>query len=549
MSRSLSITLAWAIGLGGAFLPASAQEPLPEGDFAIVCHIEDEINDGIAVVVERAVREAENAKLLIFVIDTPGGRVDSAINITQSILKASCPTAAYIKGMGAMSAGAIISYACDHIIMAPATQIGASAPVMMGAEPSEVMNQKSVSFVRAIYRSLAEEKGHNALIGEAMVDGDLEIYAVRNDDDTVTVFLVEDGETVEESGSAIHPEMGELVDQVFDSSEGAEDSPIKKVLEKFMGGTQKPGADDLDEEAVAPKKRGRPADLPEGAVRISARGELLTLTTQESVRWGLAMSSQKSIEDTMEFLDFGEMAIVTIEPTWAEALFAFLTNPMISGLLVMCAMGGIYLEVRTPGFGLPGIIGVTCLAIFFGAHYVIGLADWLDLTLVLLGLLLIVIELFALPGFGLAGLAGVLSLLTGLYLSLTRVAIPQFDWDFDRLGNAGQTITVASLLFIALNMLLWKLFPKTPLFKWLILEEAQTVEAGYTVQTTAQEQSAVGLTGVTTSMLRPSGRGRFGAKTYDIVTRGEFLEAGAPVRIIQAEGNRHVVTALEEDSA
>src|SRR5690606_32561983 len=126
--------------------PDSGSGTPPESGYVVIAKIEGEIDDGVAVVVERAVAEAANADGLVFVIDTPGGRVDSAIAITRSIMSAKCPTVAYVEGMGAISAGAIISYSCDHIVMAPASNIGASTPITMGAqdEASQV-TEKSMS--------------------------------------------------------------------------------------------------------------------------------------------------------------------------------------------------------------------------------------------------------------------------------------------------------------------------------------------------------------------------------------------------------------------
>ena len=109
-----------------------------EEDFVVVCPIDGDILDGIAVVVKRAVtEEAQGAKAILFIIDTYGGRVDSAIDIANTIMEAPAPTIAFIKGRGAISAGALISYACDQIVMAPGANIGASTPVVPGMEMTE----------------------------------------------------------------------------------------------------------------------------------------------------------------------------------------------------------------------------------------------------------------------------------------------------------------------------------------------------------------------------------------------------------------------------
>jgi len=232
--------------------------------------------------------------------------------------------------------------------------------------------------------------------------------------------------------------------------------------------------------------------------------------------------------------------------TWSEALFAFLTSPMISGLLLLCGIAGVYIEFKTPGFGLPGILGGVCLSIYFGSRLVIGLAEWLDLLLVIVGLLLLVAEIFLIPGFGVAGVSGMLCLAVGIYLSLTRVPIPEYTWDFMRLRDAGITVMLASLLFILLIMVTWKVFPQTRLARGLILAHTESAAAGYTVQSDSDHRAALGLQGKAATMLRPSGRGRLGTTSYDVVTRGEFIDADRPIQIIEVEGNRYVVRETEE---
>ncbi len=529
--------------------PEPAPEPVPAtvpGGFVVVCPIEEMVDDGMAVIVERAVREAEGAAALIFEVDTPGGRVDSAIEITKSIMSADCPTIAQVQGMGAISAGALISYACDHIVMASGTNIGASAPIIMGgAEPSEEVNEKTKSFLRGRYRALGEEKGHSPLLGEAMVDAGVELRGYMEEDGTFAIFRVDRDSEDGARGRGFSERFDELKRLV------REESP--ESLEEFL-------ADEaieivrqiLKEDEVAPEDAAAQRDedeqaeiLSDGTELICGAGELLTLTSNEAWRYGLIPVKCNSLAETMSYHGYHGMGVKRITPTWSEALFRWLTSPMISGLLLMLGVGGLYIEIRTPGVGLPGIIGAVCLAIFFGSYLVIGLADWVDILLVVVGIALIAAEVFLIPGFGVAGVAGGVCLVAGLYLSLTRVPIPQYAWDFDRLEDAGQTLFTAAVTFAALTLVSWKILPKTPFARWLVLSNAQLATAGYVVQTEAQTTAAMGLRGVSASMLRPAGRGRFGLRRYNVVTRGEFIEKGRPIEIIEAEGNRYVVVERE----
>ncbi len=459
----------------------------PTEPFVVVCPVEDMIDEGINVIVKRAVAEAAGAEALIFVIDTPGGRVDSAVEIAATILNAPVPTIAYLSGnWGAISAGALISFACDHIVMAPGAKIGAATPVMPSTEGMQPTSEKEVSFVRAEFRALAEAKGHNVALAEAMVDKDIALRGYTNEEGRYVVYRVNaldtaDGDTADSAA------LGELI-------------------------------------------------LPEG--------KLLTLTAQEALKYGLIETTAISTREVMGYYGHGDAAVRTIEFTWAEALFRWLTSPTITGLLLLLGVGGLYFELQSPGFGIAGIIGLFCLALFFGSHLVLGLADWLDVTLVLVGIALIAVEVFILPGFGVTGAAGFIMLFAGVYLTLTRVPIPKYSWDFERLTDAGYSLALAFGGFLVLVVLSWRLLPRTPFYGRLVLMDTQDAAAGYVVQA-GDEASAVGLEGVALTMLRPAGRGRFNDKTYDIVSRADFIEKGSPIVIVEVDGNRYVVDRVE----
>jgi membrane-bound ClpP family serine protease len=168
--------------------PADSGDEGP--DQIYVCNIKGPVDEGVKVLVQRAVQEANanEAAAIFFRIDTPGGRVDSAIEITKAIETAKLPTVAYIEGMGAISAGALISFACDTIVMTPGTNMGAATPVMMTPEGATPLGEKEVSFLRAKMRALAESNGHNPDIAQAMVDKDIELRAYTNEQGEYVVF-------------------------------------------------------------------------------------------------------------------------------------------------------------------------------------------------------------------------------------------------------------------------------------------------------------------------------------------------------------------------
>ena len=227
-------------------LPAAAPGAIPPG-YVVVCALDWPVDDAMPVVVARAVREAQGAAALVFLIDTPGGRVDCAIDINERIMSAKCPTIAYVKGMGAISAGALISYSCKHIIMAPGTNIGASAPVMMGMQqlPAEV-DEKTKSFLRSRYRALGEENGHDPVLGEAMVDARIEVHG-RKDAQGKYVFVKYVREQAEEA-----PRPAAKTNDGMDPAERALSGAAEKVIEALGAPGQGVPAPAREENAPAP---------------------------------------------------------------------------------------------------------------------------------------------------------------------------------------------------------------------------------------------------------------------------------------------------------
>ena len=310
---------------------------------------------------------------------------------------------------------------------------------------------------------LGEENGHNPLIGEAMVDPSIELYAA--DDRTApSVFIRSKGPSCGE-----FPERRARIVRGTDAAAGCHgagrwtdsDETLRQIQEAVRSLTgapapppqpAKPDASAEDTSStVSPVPDPAAAltikGLPENARLVSASGKLLTLTTDEALKLGLIKTVSNSPAEALNTLGFGAYRRIDITKTWAEVIFAFLTSPMISGLLLLCGIAGVYLEFKTPGFGIPGILGGIFLALFFGSRLVLGIADWLDVLLVLIGIGLLITEIFFLPGFGVAGAAGILCLMAGIYLALTRVTVPRYTWDFERLRDAGITVVLAATIF------------------------------------------------------------------------------------------------------
>ena len=409
--------------------------------------LEGMIDPGVSAFVERVIEDAEANEVdaIVFEIDTFGGRVDAATVIRDAILDSDALTIAFINKR-AISAGALISLACDKIVMAQAATMGATTPVDgSGTKASD----KVTSYMRAEMRATAERTGRDAKIAEAMVDERVDI----------------------------------------------------------------PG---LSAEA------GRPA----------------TLTTEQSLNYEMADETAESLRDVLRIYDLGEAEVVSIELNWAEHVVRLLTHPVVTSILLAVAMFGLIAEVRTPGWGLGGTLALVALGIFFGSHLVVKLAEWQELALFALGLGLLLVEVIAIPGFGLVGLAGV-----GLMLgSLVITQLGDFQlWSVDEIAAVVVRLSASMIGAFVLSLMMLRSLPKMASFNRLVLETETRASEGYVSSSRDGDDEMVGKEGVTVSELRPAGIALIEERRTDVVTDGEFVAVGQAVRVVEARGNRVVV--------
>ena len=268
---------------------------------------------------------------------------------------------------------------------------------------------------------------------------------------------------------------------------------------------------------------------------VSEKGKLLTLTTEEALKLEVADLQANSIEALLKELNILDTELRSFTPNWAEEVVRFLTHPVVSSLLVSVAMLGIFLELRTPGFGAPGVIGLSSLSLFMWGHWLVQLAGWEELLLALLGVFLFALELFVIPGFGIVGILGLLALLGALVMSTLGAGSHSgfVLWAVVRMG-------FSVVLAIVLTALFLKFLPKLPIGRKLILSTALDTSDGFSSAPPSDYQW-LGRTGLAHSTLRPAGIADFQGHRVDVVSDGEFIDAGAPIRVLHVDGNRIVV--------
>ena len=316
---------------------------------------------------------------------------------------------------------------------------------------------------------------------------------------------------------------------------GQPGAPAQPVEEKTVSYVRK-------EFRATAETRKRPPLIAEAMVDADVeipgliqKGKLLTLTTEEALKHKVADFRAETIESVLEHLGLAGSQVRRVSPNWAEELVRFLTNPIVSSLLMTIGMLGIILEIRTPGFGVPGVLGITSLGLFFWGHWLVQLAGWEEMLLVGSGLALLVLEVFVIPGFGLAGVLGIGALLAGLSLSLIGGGA---TWEF--VIKAVGRVIISIFLALAASLVMLRFLPRLPFGRRLILETGLPAGEGY-ASAPAGDSSWLGKSGTVFSPLRPAGIAEIDGERVDVVSDGEFIDSGTPIVVTRVDGNRIVV--------
>ena len=483
--------------------PNNSREDLPTAKAAvIVC--KGLIDDGLYKSIRRRTQIArdEGAEYLIYEIQTYGGLVDAADNICKYLILEvgkEAHTVAYIT-TEAMSAGAMISVSCRDIIMLENTQIGDCAPMILvpGQKLEGVEREKTESFIRGLFDRAAGANGYPRALLRAMVTMQIEVYRVKN---------IKTGEY-----------------EFFESVRLPKD----------------PNEYDLDNKELIVKD-----------------DELLTLTASQAFEYGIARAVVKGRAGALDFLARRDGVTFPSEPIvlktiWSEEMVRWLNSPAVMGVLVMLAMLGVYIEFNTPGVGLPGLAAVICFAIIIGSKYLVGLANWVEVALFVIGMLLLMVEIFVLPGFGIAGFLGITCILAGLFGMLIKNPPDELPWpqtqpDWQVFIDGVWALSLGFAGFVLLAWLLTKYLPKLQFLSGLILVPTAAKLGGeMEISMRAPPESKtirvdVGDIGEVVSTLRPTGKAKFGDATVDVVAEAEFLDKGTKIEIIEIHGNRVVV--------
>jgi len=320
-------------------------------------------------------------------------------------------------------------------------------------------------------------------------------------------------------------------------SSGTETKPtsektVSYVRKEFSATAETRGRDKLIAEAMVDSDVVIPG--------VSDAGKLLTLTTSEALKLGIADFEAATLALALDKLGLKDAEIRETKVNWAEEVVRFLTHPIVSSLLVTVAMLGIIIEIRTPGFGVPGALGLGSLGLFLWGHWLVNLAGWEELMLALGGLVLLLIEAFVLPGFGIAGILGILALAAAIILSTVGE------------GSTVQTLVIAAgrlgislAVAMVLSLLMLRFLPRTRFGRQLILETDLDADSGFTSEPLS-DHALVGKIGESMSSLRPAGIAVIDGRRIDVVSDGDYIEPGQPIRVDHVDGNRIVVRRITQ---
>ena len=268
---------------------------------------------------------------------------------------------------------------------------------------------------------------------------------------------------------------------------------------------------------------------------ISDATSVITFSVAEAIQNGFCEGEYTSQKAILAAQNLQSAQVIAYEEKTVDSIVSFFLSPAVSGILIILIIGGIYFELQTPGIGFPLAIALSAAALYFIPYYLNGLAENWEILAFVIGIILLAVEFFILPGFGVFGVAGIVLTLGGLVLGM----LPNQAFDFELVPSSqlfGALLTVILSALAAVGMVFW-LTPKVnewEAFKHLTLASTQESSQGYTSRIYAE--SLLGKTGKVHSRLRPSGRVEIDGEIYDAYSRGEFLEQGEAIEVISTEG-------------
>lgn len=434
--------------------------------------------------------EAQGYAKVILKIDTFGGVVMAAREINEALLRLQIPTIAYVETK-AISAGIFIAWSCDEIVMEQHTTIGDAQMIMQTPQGIEEAPEKLVTVYRSDWKKASDAKGRSFALAQGFFDQEVEVFQVGTPDDFE--FM---------------------------------------LREDYFG---------IDE-----------AERPPKIKVISKAGQLLTLHAAEAQDLGIVTVAE-SFDGFLADRGIAEDVLVEQDMTFNQNVLRYLgSNPWIYLLLVLIGLNGLYTELKAPGFGIPGFTALVCFVLLFGSRFFLGTATPLELIVFVVGLLLTVVEIFVLPGLGVAGVTGLVLMVGSLiFASMPDFGVPQFAFQWNWAGHLLMLTVISFFLSILSVFTVIPLLFKLPVRQNRDFALEFDADKGYVMDTLAEKRTQLlGLKGTVRGGLRPSGKIELDDGSWiEASSDAGLLDDGARVEVIRVSGNYVMVHPLADDTS
>ena len=527
--------------------PADTDKMEPTGTAALL-RIHGMLTDVTVESLRRRIEQAkeQGASVIVLDMDTPGGLVTSSIALADLIRELTdVKTVAWVNP-NAHSGGSLVAVACDEMVMARSSRIGDSQVIMGGptgatAIPEE-LQPKAYTPVLADFRASARLNGYSQVLCEAFVLPDRAVWWVEHGKTGERKFVFRDeklrlfgvrADPLQEEDDADEDGDDDEKDASKKPSKAIPAAPAESVTDWKLVETYHDPILDIEVDTIQP---------------IVRDDQLLEMSAGEAYAYGFSkgiVGSDDEIRDR-----YHVTSVFRLDANWSESLAYWLTSMYVRGFLMLIILLGAYVEFHTPGVGVPGLVALICLAVFVGAPYLTGLANIWELLLIALGVALLGVEVFLIPGFGLAGISGLGLVLVGLLATFVPdepgrwfpLFAPDLHGTMEFVQRGIKTLVAAMAMSVVGMVLLSKYLPQTPIFHRFV--PANPTPSEVLTGDPYRGAARVGDRGTSEGPLRPAGKAMFGSVLVDVVTQGEYLDAGSNVEVMERRGNRVVVRTV-----
>jgi membrane-bound serine protease (ClpP class) len=471
-------------------LPTASDDPTLGGPINPVrIRIEGPINASKESYLLRKIAEArqERVNLIFFEIDSEGGIDGPANKVADRIARLKdIKTVAYVEER-ALGVSSLIALACDEIVMRKGARMGDITKILpeRGGEASE-LDSRMAGVLADRAQEIAKQKGHPEAVARAMVDREAVVQLARDKRTGAVSFVLE--------------------------SQTQADPARYEVLET-----------------------------------VHSSGDVLTLNDETARKFGMSDRAVKDFNELQVAYGLRGRTIRRDGPTWVDSLVHTLNTPFMKGLLLFIGFFMLVLELKLPGIGLPAIVSALAFLLYFWSSYLGGTADQLEILLFLVGIICLALELFVFPGFGVFGMSGVILILVSVVMASHTFVWPTQDYEFRQMGNTLMQVTVVIVAVIAGAIVFGRYFPSLPFFHRMILrpEPADAAFDDPTRKPAVGDEPSyfflLGETGRTTTVLKPTGKARFGELLIDVSAERSYIEADRLVEVIEVQGSRVIV--------